>query len=157
MHIDDSQNERQLVKQAVFLTQTPFEVFEADSLESAIPFFQIHWHDEENLYVRPAAVLLDYDLGNETGADFLYWVRKKKGITSIPIIMFTGSVGNPYAEECYASGANYFLRKPESLSRLKVIVRTLHSELVSPHPHSLLSLLQEFIPDPRTCVTVSSP
>jgi two-component system, chemotaxis family, response regulator Rcp1 len=150
LHIDDSANDRLLVKVAISQTKTPFAFYEAGGLETAMPYFQFHGHDgEPKQPLPPALVLLDYDLGDHTGADLLYWLRVTKKITSIPVVMLSGSVGGPYVGECYATGANYFLSKPNDLARLKIIVHTLHLSLVSLHQPGPIELLQEYQPDPR--------
>jgi CheY-like chemotaxis protein len=149
LHIDDSANERQLVRKAILISNTPFAFHEAHGIESAIPFFQSHGHDlEPRQHPRPALVLLDYDMGKHTGADFLIWLRVRKRISSIPVIMFSGSVERDNIAECYQAGANYFLSKPRNFARLNIILRTLHRSLAFPHKHSPILLLDEYIPDP---------
>ena len=150
LYIDDSVNDRLLVREAILLTKTPFAFYQADGMESAILYFQSHGHDgEPKSFPRPALVLLDYDLGNHSGADFLYWLRLIKSITSIPVVMFSGSPGPPHVAECYANGANCFLSKPKDLTRLKIIVHTLHLSLVSQRRPEPIQLLEEYQADPR--------
>jgi two-component system, chemotaxis family, response regulator Rcp1 len=146
LHIDDSPNDRLLVKVAISQTKTPFIFYEADGLETAMPYFRFHQYDGENLH--PALVLLDYDMGKTTGADFLYWLRVTRKITSIPVVMLSGSVGGPHVAECYAAGANHFISKPVDLSGLKVIIRTLHMSMPC-NGHGPIAFLQEYQPDPR--------
>jgi CheY-like chemotaxis protein len=154
LYIDDSVNDRLLVREAILLTKTPFAFYQADGLEAAMPYFQSHGHGgEPKQPLRPALVLLDYDLGNHTGADLLYWLRQTKRITSIPVAMFSGSPGQPHVAECYATGANYFLSKPKDLTRLKIIVHTLHLSLVSVDQPGPIQLLEEYQPDPKDCAT----
>jgi CheY-like chemotaxis protein len=150
LHIDDSANDRLLVQQAIFLTNTAFILYEADGLESALPYFQFHNREEQAAkYPRPALVLLDYNLGKTTGVDFLHWLRVMKKMTTIPVVMFSGSVGQPFIEECYAKGANHFLRKPNDLIRLKAIVRSLHLSFAILKRPGPIVLLPEYQPDPR--------
>jgi len=148
LYIDDSADDRLLVKEAIALTKTPFTYHEADGLESAMLYFQLHGHHGE-LEQRPAMVLLDYELGrNTTGVDFLYWLRVRKKMTSLPVVMFSGSPGRDHIVECYAAGVDYYLTKPHEMERLKRIVRTLHIGLVS-RPPGPIPLLREYQPDSR--------
>jgi two-component system response regulator len=148
LHVDDSADDRFLVKEAITLTKTPFTYHEADGLESAMPFFQFHGYHGE-LEQRPALVLLDYALGGSTtGVDFLYWLRFRKKITSLPVVMFSGSPGTGHIAECYDAGADHYLTKPNELERLKRIVRTLYVGLVS-RPPGPIPLLSEYRLDPR--------
>ncbi len=147
LHVDDSADDRFLVKEAITLTKTPFTYHEADGLESAMPFFEFQGHHSE-LEQRPALVLLDYELGGPSGVDFLSWLRIQKKITSLPVVMFSGSPGRGHIAECYAAGADHYLTKPNDFERLKRIVSTLYVGLVS-RPPGPISLLSEYQPDPR--------
>ncbi|HWV99940.1 MAG TPA: response regulator [Candidatus Acidoferrum sp.] len=151
LYVDDSENDRLLVREVIALTETPFLFCQADGAESAKPYFQSQTRDgEPKHFPRRALVLLDYDLGNHNGADLLYWLRTTKKLSSIPVIMFIGSPGRLHVEECYAAGANYFISKPKDLERLKTIVRLLHLSLVSDNKHpSPILHLPEYQPDPR--------
>ena len=150
LHIDDSPNERQLVKVAILQTHTPFDFFEAAGMESAIAHFRVRWAEAgQKRYPATALVLLDYDLGDHTGVDFLYWLRLTKRNTSTPVIILSSSVGELHVEECYEIGASQFLNKPKSMARLKIIVRTLHAGLLSHEHPNPISFLQEYRADPR--------
>jgi CheY-like chemotaxis protein len=149
LHVDDSANERLLVKRAIASTGTPFDCFEAAGLEIAMPFFETNLHFGQHRFPRPAVVLLDYDLGENNGTDFLYWLRILKKAESVPVVMFSGSVGKPNVEECYAIGANHFVSKPSSFERLKSIVQALHLSVSTPQQPCPLSLLPEYIADPK--------
>ena len=145
LYVDDSENDRLLVKEAITITKTPFIYHMADGLESAMPYFR---HPGE-LEQHPAMVLLDYELGgNTTGLDFLHWLRVRKKMTSLPVVMFSGSPGRDHIAECYAAGVDHYLTKPNVMEHLKRIVRTLYTGLVSPPP-SPITLLDEYRPDPR--------
>lgn len=145
LFVDDSANERLLVREAISLTKTPFNFCQADGLESSIPFFTNHqpW---------PSVVLLDYDLGTHTGADFLHWLRVTKKITSVPVVMFTSSLGQRNVAQCYANGANHFLRKPNNLSRLKEIIGCLYLSVLHKTPEPIVSL-SEYLADPTASCT----
>ncbi len=148
LHVDDSDDDRRLLQEAISGTKTQFIFFGADGMESAMAYFQDQPHKP-----CPALLLLDYDMGTHTGANFVYWLRTIKKQTSTPIAMLSGSVGNPQVQECYALGADYFISKPTELSRLKLIVRALHSSLLRQQPDPVLGL-KEYQPDAR-CVPVS--
>lgn len=155
LYVDDSENDRLLVRETIAVTKTPFLFCQADGAETAKPYFQSQTGDgQPNQFPRPALVLLDYHLGDHNGADFLYWLRITKRLTSIPVVMFSGSPGRPHIDKCYSAGANYFITKPKDLERLKTIVRTLYLSFVSgdKHPSPILQL-QEYRPDPRKAGT----
>jgi CheY-like chemotaxis protein len=149
--VDDSENDRLLLREAIALAQIPFLFYEAYGAESAKPYFQFQNGDgEPNQFPRPALVLLDYDLGDYNGADFLYWLRITKTLTSIPVVMFSGSHERECIDKCYAAGANYFISKPHNLDRIQAVLRTLYLGLMSGdnHPNPILRLL-EYQPNSR--------
>jgi CheY-like chemotaxis protein len=149
LHIDDSANDRLLVKEAILLSKIPFNYYGADSLESAVEYFDYRGNElGAKQFPHPELVLLDYDMGRNTGADFLHWLREMEEITSIPVVMFSGSVGQPHIAECYAAGADHFISKPKNLTRLKTIVRALHLSMMS-HRSSPILRREEYQPDPR--------
>ena len=87
-----------------FSTHTPFEFYEANGLDAAMPYFQL----ADSKHPRPALVLLDYEMGGHTGLDFLYWLRGLKKITGLPVVMLSGSPGRDHVVECYAAGQVIF-------------------------------------------------
>jgi DNA-binding response OmpR family regulator len=148
LHIDDCASDRLLLSEAILLTNTPFALHEAENLESATAYFQPHSSDELRRYPPPTLVLLDYDLGNHTGVEFLHWLRVTKRITSIPVVMLSGSDRQQHLSECYKSGANYCLTKPNTLTSLMSIVRALYSSLSSSQQPSPILSLPEYRPNP---------
>jgi CheY-like chemotaxis protein len=62
--------------------------------------------------------------------------------------MFTSSLGQRNVAECYAKGANHFLRKPTSFSRLQEVIRSLYLSVLHNTPEPIIDL-REYIPDPR--------
>jgi len=57
----------------------------------------------------PDIVLLDVNLTQGNGIDFLRRIRREDGLKNIVVIM---SSGMPLEEECLKAGANSFLLKP---------------------------------------------
>lgn len=156
LYVDDSESDRLLVRETISITKTPFLFCQADGADSAKPYFQPQTSDgEPKQFPRPTLVLLDYDLGDHTGADFLYWLRITQSLSSIPVVMFSGSPGRLHVDECYAAGANFFISKPKDLDRLKTIVRALYLSVVSgdKDPSPILQL-HEYRPDPRKGTSV---
>jgi CheY-like chemotaxis protein len=120
---------------------------QADSLASAIAYFEFRNRKTRRL---PALVLLDYDMGNHTGVDFLHWLRFVKKMTSLPVVMLSGSEGDRHVAECYAAGANYFLSKPRKFEHLKLIVQSLHTTLFFTNEPSPILLLNEYRSGPHS-------
>jgi CheY-like chemotaxis protein len=60
-----------------------------------------------------------------SGLDVLQSIRANPGLASIPVVMLTSSDRQESVEQCYAAGANTFIRKPlefeQSLRTLEVL------------------------------------
>ncbi len=78
--------------------------------------------EEEITTDRPAAVLLDFDLGPEH-EDFvlLEWIRMKE--PSLPVVMMSEQPSIPTVVEAVRRGVFGFLEKSANLDELKLILR----------------------------------
>src|SRR5689334_13465141 len=120
LYVDDDEYDRHLVELALRHTNTIFQLYTADGAESAAPYFEFRQQSAAaNPCPRPKLILLDYDMGTHTGADFLFWLRVMRHLTAIPVVMFSGSVGARHVAECYEAGADHFLRKPVGLKAIQ--------------------------------------
>jgi CheY-like chemotaxis protein len=43
-------------------------------------------------YTCPSLIVCDYGLDDETGADFVQWVKQQPGLTEVPVFFFTGTL-----------------------------------------------------------------
>jgi CheY-like chemotaxis protein len=152
LYIDDSPDDQLLLRAVIRRMETRFTLYTVDNPASAAAYFQMPPSSSgHNSDPRPALVLLDYDLGGQTGAGFLRWLRLEMKITSIPVVMYSGSSGSRNVSECYANGANHFLRKTQALARLQTVISTLnHCMSFTPPRFEPLTELSEYEPDPRT-------
>jgi DNA-binding NarL/FixJ family response regulator len=151
LHIDDSIYDRLLLKLAARLANKPLALYNAASAHSAQPHFAPRAaHSDTSAHPHPALVLLDYDMGDHTGADFLSWLRLVRK-ADLPVVMFTGSQDEAIVRECYSAGADHFLTKPDSVDRAIEIVSTLYHCLSSDPPEfAPLAALPEYRPNPMT-------
>jgi CheY-like chemotaxis protein len=62
--------------------------------------------------MRPSIIFLDLDLPIKTGKDCLKTIRSNHDLDSIPIVVYSGSSSTNDIDECFNSGANYFVVKP---------------------------------------------
>jgi CheY-like chemotaxis protein len=145
------------VPQKLFSTKNEPESLPEATLNGCSLSSRCSPHSEAKQCPRPALILLDYDLRGHTGVNFLYWLRLIKKISSIRVVMFSGTARKLNIAECYSTGANRFISKPRVLARLKIIVRTLHLSLVSLHRPGPIQLLEEYRPDPRESPMIATP
>jgi CheY-like chemotaxis protein len=152
LHIEDNPDDRSLIEEAIRSTETPFSFHGVGDLDAATQYFAFLPKLKRPAgRPRPALVLLDYDLGAQCGTDFLYWLRTQRRNTATPVVMYSACARDGHIGECYANGANHFLRKPLSFTRIQVVVWALHLCFSLPTPHfEHLARLPESEPDPRT-------
>jgi CheY-like chemotaxis protein len=66
-------------------------------------------HDKAPL---PGIVLLDLNLPGMDGRDVLRQIKDDPNISNIPVVVLTTSNASQDIEQCYAAGANSYVKKP---------------------------------------------
>jgi DNA-binding NarL/FixJ family response regulator len=126
--VEDDANDAFFVRRAIEMAQIANPVIEFQSAEQAR-------HAVATLAVANAPVLfiLDFQLsGNESGIDFLRWLRKQDPpLGSTPAMMLTGSDRPEHASESSHLGTTCFLHKPVTERALIDAVQSLGCEVVS--------------------------
>lgn len=61
---------------------------------------------------RPGIVLLDLNLPGTDGRSVLHAIKSTPELRKIPVIVLSTSRAEPDIEQCYAAGANSYVRKP---------------------------------------------
>jgi excisionase family DNA binding protein len=105
--VDDDERLREYVR--VNLEMEGYTVREAGSAEEGLGVL-----DE----ATPDLVLLDVMMPEVDGWEMLQRVQERHGIGTIPVIMFSGKVDEPDAEEAATRGAQGFIGKPFSPQQL---------------------------------------
>jgi len=95
----------------------------------------------------PAFALVDYALGSFKGTELARWIRKQVSLSGIPVVMFSGCTEVSQMAECYAAGADYYIKKPQRFEDLLKIVRGLEASLEHNPPR--VATLAEMAADPR--------
>ncbi len=122
VHLDDDPNDLLLFQQAVAYAETPFLVRPFLTPDKAITYLKA----AQSSILPPSLLLCDYDFGLIRAPQILPTIRAQPFAAFLPIVVLSGSVGETAIADCYNAGANYFLRKPLSLSRLQIIAATLY-------------------------------
>jgi CheY-like chemotaxis protein len=66
---------------------------------------------------KPSVILVDYNTTPDNGVEVLR--RIKKTNQNIPVVILSDSDLPQYRNECYANGANTFIKKPGTLAETK--------------------------------------
>lgn len=78
-------------------------------------------------YPLPILILLDLNLPDGSGLDFLKWIGEKKDYKKIPVIVLTCSQDNEDINKSYELGANSYIVKPVKFGRLIDMVKSLEN------------------------------
>lgn len=70
-------------------------------------------------------VLLDYNLGDCTGLDFLISLKQSKGEITPPVIMISTNEDPEFLQQCFSEGIADYIVKPINLSLLALKISTL--------------------------------
>jgi two-component system response regulator len=76
---------------------------------------------------RPGVVLLDLNMPRLGGRETLAKMKRDPELQTIPVVIFSTSSDRRDVADCYQLGANTYVMKPDSMSRLVETMRTLAS------------------------------
>ena len=67
---------------------------------------------DRSLYPVPSILVVDLKLPDGSGLEFLRWVRSQPKFHGLHCLVATGNLRGSVPQDCYAAGADSFLRKP---------------------------------------------
>ena len=70
----------------------------------------------------PDVVFLDFNMPRKNGQDCLKTIRRSKKLQYLPVIIISTHYDNKMADLLYKGGANFFIKKPDNLSDLKMLI-----------------------------------
>jgi CheY-like chemotaxis protein len=106
--VEDNQLNRELLRD--WLEVEGYEVWSAADLNASYEVFSKR---------LPDAVLLDINLGSESGLDLLAWMRQKPELREIPVIAVTAHALVAEQEGILQAGCRACLPKPIDFQRLR--------------------------------------
>ena len=68
---------------------------------------------------RPEVLLLDINMPEVTGIDMLEFVRQRKGLSGLPVIMLSSETTDIQVDEAMGLGANGYVFKPVTIDELE--------------------------------------
>jgi CheY-like chemotaxis protein len=118
--IDDCKSDTMLMEEAIKSTSVASSVHVVHDAPSAIKFL-----NKKEAYAdapRPDLILLDIQMPDFDGHEFLRVVKTDPLFLSIPIIILTTSTEPEDIAECYRLHANCFIQKPVNFIKFKKVV-----------------------------------
>ena len=105
--VDDDERMRELVR--IELERAGYDVHEAASADEGLASIENH---------KPELVLLDVMMPHVDGWEMLRRIHERYGVGSIPVLMFSGQVGEAGERQATSSGARGFVGKGFDLDEL---------------------------------------
>jgi CheY-like chemotaxis protein len=110
--VEDNPTNRELLQD--WLETEDYEVWCAASLEASYEILEMH---------PPDVLLLDINLGAESGLDLVKWMRRKASLDSIPVIAVTAHALATEQERILQAGCVACLPKPIDFKELREQLR----------------------------------
>ena len=124
--VDDSENDRALMRVAFKKAQCTIPLQEVSSGEDAIAYLKGESpYDDRKKFPLPIVMLLDLNMPKKNGFDVLAWVRVQPMLKRLAVIILTASMRNEDVERAFDLGATSFLVKSISLEELASMMRCL--------------------------------
>jgi CheY-like chemotaxis protein len=76
-------------------------------------------------YPLPAFILLDLKLPGMHGLRLLRWIRSKKDLRLIPVVILTNSAEADDVKAAYEAGANSYLLKPADRTEIHRVIKVI--------------------------------
>jgi CheY-like chemotaxis protein len=128
LHVEDNENDVFLLNRALSIADIahPIQVVRngaqaVDYLEGAAPFA-----DRRN-YPLPSLILLDWNMPQMNGLEFLAWRQHQPLFRRIPVIMLTSVAQATDVTAAYEAGANGYLAKPLTFDGLVEVAKALRT------------------------------
>ncbi|MEJ0105893.1 MAG: response regulator [Bacteroidota bacterium] len=82
----------------------------------------------------PHALFLDLNMPRKNGFECLSEIRDNRTWKNLPVIIISTSFDPVTGNQLYASGAQYFIRKPNEFTQLKKLISKVISSITGPGP-----------------------
>ena len=106
--VDDDQDDRYLIRQAIQQTGVQVEVIEAENGLELLHLIQ------QNDKLSPALILLDMNMPKMNGLETTLALKANATTLNIPVVMISTSSNQSLIESAYQAGINSFITKPSS-------------------------------------------
>ena len=83
----------------------------------------------------PALVLLDLNLPKKSGFEVLSWVRQQPQFSSLPVVIYTSSVGLIDKDTAQLLGATDYFVKRSGVNQIAELARSLAERWLPNSPH----------------------
>jgi len=112
LHVEDDSDDAFIVRRAFEKAASHYRICQITDGEKAIDYLMgVAPYDQRDTYPFPDAILLDLKLPGKDGFEVLAWVRSRKNLKNIPIIVLTSSDRPEDLRRANALGVTAYLNK----------------------------------------------
>jgi CheY-like chemotaxis protein len=122
--VEDNKDDVFLMKRALQSARIANPVVVVETGQEAMDYLsgEGRFADRE-IYPMPAVVFLDLKLPFIFGHEVLAWIRRRKELEALTVIVLTSSNEASDLSRCYSLGANSYLVKPPTPEQLEALAR----------------------------------
>src|SRR4026209_539125 len=122
--VEDNKDDVFLMKRALQGARIQNPVIVVETGQEAIDYLSgTGKFSERDDYPVPAVVFLDLKLPFVFGHEVLAWIRRRKELESLVVIVLTSSNEASDLSRCYALGANSYVAKPPTPEQLEELAK----------------------------------
>lgn len=111
--VDDDADDREIMRDAFVSSSDDFEFHSLESGDKLIEYLQ-----KDRNGVQTSLIMLDLNMPGKDGRETLKELKSSSSYQHIPVIVFTTSSSNRDRQMVYDLGANCFISKPDTFSKL---------------------------------------
>jgi CheY-like chemotaxis protein len=114
--VEDNPADAHMLQTSFVRTGVPVEITRMEDGEKAIEYLAA----DRRTLAAPCCdiVLLDLNLPRVGGYEVLEYIRQRKDLKSLPVIIMSGSTDVDEIDRCYQAGANSYICKPIHLDQI---------------------------------------
>ncbi|RYZ00520.1 MAG: response regulator [Chitinophagaceae bacterium] len=120
--VDDDSDDREILRDAFEAGRPGDEYAFWENGDALLNALEAHRSDG-----LPALIMLDLNMPGKDGREALREIKDHDAFHAIPTIVFTTSSSDRDKEHCYHLGANCFVTKPDTFSKLVEFARQVQS------------------------------
>jgi CheY-like chemotaxis protein len=126
MLIEDEYTDSLLIRRAFEKAgvQNPIQ-YVSDGDDALIRLEGIGHYQDRTQYPLPAFILLDLKLPGMHGLALLRWIRSKKELRLIPVVVLTNSADAADVKAAYEAGANSYMLKPADRNEIDRVIHVI--------------------------------
>mgnify|MGYP003394365805 CR=1 FL=1 len=127
--VEDARVDAMLIRVAARRSMPGLDVRVAGDGNEGIAYLEgLPPYQERQSHPFPELIILDLLMPNLDGFGVLEWLRDRKGIGRVPVVVLTGSADAEHESRCLALGVRAFHRKPADPEKLVNLVRNIVEE-----------------------------